>query len=68
MAHKRNFRYNKVRKPAKPFTGEINQLKREKLILCNLDKFEGFKKALKEHDIDYTLGDFYHGGIIVCKK
>lgn len=68
MAHKRNFHYNKARKPAAPFTGEINQLKREKLILCNLNKFEGFKKALAEHHIEYDLGDFYGDGIIVCKK
>lgn len=63
-------RRNKQRtyKSAKPFTGMVNQLRRESLILVNLGKFEGFKKALSDADIDYELGDFHDGGIIVMKK
>lgn len=68
MAHKRNFRHNRARKPAAPFTGMINQLKREKLILCSLNKFEGFREALIDKDIDYDLGDFFGDAIIVMKK
>ena len=52
----------------KPFEGKINQLKREKLVLCSMVQFEGFKKAMNDAHIDYELGDFYNDGIIVIKK
>lgn len=68
MAHNRKFRHQKAQKPAKPFTGMVNQLRKESLILVNLGKFEGFKKALVDADIDYELGDFHNGGIVVIKK
>ena len=68
MAHKRYFRATRKEKPAKPFTGMVNQLKREKLILCSLNKFEGFREALIDKDIDYDLGDFFGDAIIVMKK
>lgn len=68
MAHKRNFRATRKEKLAKPFTGMVNQLRKESLILVNLGKFEGFKKALADADIDYELGDFHNGGIFVIKK
>ena len=62
-------RFNKrANKPAKPFTGMVNQLNRQSLILVNLGKFEGFKKALADRGIEYELGDFYKDGIIVMKK
>ena len=68
MAHKRNFRYNKAQKPAKPFTGMMRQLDRETVVLCTMDKFADFKSALADADIDYDLGDFYNDGIIFIKK
>lgn len=58
----------KKNRQTKPFEGKINQLKREKLVLCTMAQFEDFKKALNNADIDYELGDFYKGGIIVVKK
>lgn len=64
----RHGRKTKQFKPAKPFTGMINQLNRETLVLVTLDKFEGFREALNEKGIDYDLGDPYKGGIIVVKK
>ena len=64
----RNFKHRRAPKPAKPFTGMVNQLNRYSLILVNLGKFEGFKKALAERGIDYELGDFYGDGIFVVKK
>ena len=57
----------KVRE-AKPFEGKINQLKREKLVLCSMVQFNDFKKAMNEAHVDYELGDFYKDGIIVVKK
>lgn len=64
----RRGRKTKQFKPAKPFTGLINQLNRETLVLVSLDKFDAFKQALEEADIDYDLGDFYFDNIIVMKK
>ena len=58
----------KAFKPAKPFTGMIRQLERETLVLVALDKFDAFKRALEDADIDYDLGDFYFDNIIVMKK
>lgn len=58
----------KKNRQTKPFEGKINQLKREKLVLCTMAQFEDFKKALSDADIDYDLGDFYKDGIIVVKK
>ena len=63
----KQFKNKKVRE-TKPFEGKINQLKREKLVLCTMVQFEGFKKALNNANIDYELGDFYKDGIIVVKK
>ena len=65
MKNRFNKRANKL---AKPFTGMVNQLNRQSLILVNLGKFEGFKKALADRGIEYELGDFYKDGIIVMKK
>lgn len=59
---------NKKVRETKPFEGKINQLKREKLVLCSLVQFEGFKKALDGAHVEYELGDFYNDGIIVIKK
>ena len=64
---KQNRKNKKVRE-TKPFEGKINQLKREKLVLCTMVQFDGFKKALTDADIDYDLGDFFGDGIIVVKK
>ena len=61
-------RKQRVYKPAKPFTGMINQLNRETLVLVTLDKFEGFKQAMIDNNIDYEFGDPYKDGIIVVKK
>ena len=58
----------KKNRQTKPFEGKINQLKREKLVLCTMVQFEGFKKAMNDANIDYELGDFYKDGIIVMKK
>ena len=58
----------KKNRQTKPFEGKINQLKREKLVLCALTQFDGFKQALNSANIDYELGDFYKDGIIVVKK
>ena len=58
----------KKNRQTKPFEGKINQLKREKLVLCTMVQFEGFKKAMNNAHIDYELGDFYKDGIIVMKK
>lgn len=58
----------KKNKQTKPFEGKINQLKREKLVLCTMVQFEGFKQALNDANIDYELGDFYKDGIIIMKK
>lgn len=58
----------KKNRQTKPFEGKINQLKREKLVLCTMVQFEGFKKALNDANIDYELGNFYKDGIIVMKK
>lgn len=58
----------KKNRRTKPFEGKINQLKREKLVLCTMVQFEGFKKAMNDANIDYELGDFYKDGIIVMKK
>ncbi len=55
-------------KPAKPFTGMIRQLNKETLVLVSLDKFDAFKQALEEADIDYDLGDFFGDNIIVMKR
>lgn len=63
----KQFKNKKVRE-TKPFEGKINQLKREKLVLCTMVQFEGFKKAMNNAHIDYELGDFYKDGIIVVKK
>ena len=63
----KQFKNKKVRE-TKPFEGKINQLKREKLVLCTMVQFEGFKKAMNDANIDYELGDFYKDGIIVVKK
>lgn len=63
----KQFKNKKVRE-TKPFEGKINQLKREKLVLCTMVQFEGFKKAMNDANIDYELGDFYKDGIIVIKK
>ena len=63
----KQFKKKKVRE-TKPFEGKINQLKREKLVLCTMTQFEDFKKALSDADIDYDLGDFYGDNIIVVKK
>lgn len=63
----KQFKNKKVRE-TKPFEGKINQLKREKLVLCAMVQFEGFKKAMNDANIDYELGDFYKDGIIVVKK
>ena len=62
-----NKKNQKVRK-TKPFEGKINQLKREKLVLCSMVQFEDFKKAMNDAHVDYDLGDFYGDGIIVIKK
>jgi len=64
----RSFKNKRAPKPAKPFTGMVNQLNRQSLILVNLGKFEGFRNALQERGIEYELGDFYGGGIFVVKK
>lgn len=58
----------KKNRQTKPFEGKINQLKREKLVLCTMVQFEGFKQALNDANIDYELGDFYKDGIIIVKK
>ena len=58
----------KKNRQTKPFEGKINQLKREKLVLCTMIQFEGFKQALNDANIDYELGDFYKDGIIIVKK
>ena len=58
----------KKNRQTKPFEGKINQLKREKLVLCTMVQFDGFKQALNNANIDYELGDFYKDGIIVVKK
>ena len=58
----------KKNRQTKPFEGKINQLKREKLVLCSLVQFEDFKKALYGAHVEYDLGDFYNDGIIVIKK
>jgi len=58
----------KKNRQTKPFEGKINQLKREKLVLCTMVQFDGFKKAMNDANIDYELGDFYKDGIIVMKK
>lgn len=58
----------KKNRQTKPFEGKINQLKREKLVLCTMVQFEGFTKAMNDANIDYELGDFYKDGIIVVKK
>lgn len=65
----KNF-HNKTKKQhtTRPFEGKINQLKREKVVLCNMVQFEDFKKALTDADVDYDLGDFFGDGIIVVKK
>lgn len=65
----KNF-HNKTKKQhvTRPFEGKINQLKREKVVLCNMVQFEDFKKALNDADVDYDLGDFFGDGIIVVKK
>lgn len=63
----KNQKNQKVRK-TRPFEGKINQLKREKLVLCSMVEFEHFKNALADAGIDYDLGDFYKDGIIVIKK
>lgn len=63
----KQFKNKKVRE-TKPFEGKINQLKREKLVLCALTQFDGFKKAMSDAEIDYELGDFYKDGIIIVKK
>ena len=63
----KQFKNKKVRK-TKPFEGKTNQLKREKLVLCTMVQFDGFKKALNDANIDYELSDFYKDGIIVMKK
>lgn len=65
MAKNRTF---KGQKPARPFEGKVNQLKREKLVLCSMLQFEGFKQALGNAHIEYELGDFYKDGIIIVKK
>ena len=66
---KKNRVFNrKAHKPAKPFTAMMRQLDKETVVLCTLDKFDAFKKALADNDVDYDLGDFYNGGIIVVKK
>jgi len=62
-----NKKNQKVRK-TRPFEGLINQLKRETVVLVNMDKFEDFKQALNDADIDYDLGDFWRDGIFVVKK
>lgn len=66
----RNNRFRRAynHKPAKPFTGMVRQLEKETIVLCTLDKFEGFKQALVDNDIEYDLGDFFDNGIIVMKK
>lgn len=58
----------KKNRQTKPFEGKINQLKREKLVLCAMVQFDGFKKAMSDSNIDYELGDFYKDGIIIVKK
>ena len=60
--------FNKNFKPGKPFEGMVKQLKREHLILVAMSKFEDFKKALNEEEIEYDLGDFFGDGIIVVEK
>ena len=64
----RRGRKTKQFQPAKPFTGMLNQLRKETVVLIALDKFEGFKKAMEDAHVDYDLGDFYSDGIIVMKK
>lgn len=64
---RKNQKNQKVRK-TRPFEGKINQLKREKLVLCSMVQFEDFKKAMNDAHVDYDLGDFYGDGIIVIKK
>ena len=61
-------RNNKKVRATKPFEGKVNQLKREKLVLCSMVQFNDFKKALNEAHVEYDLGDFYGDGIIVIKK
>lgn len=58
----------KKNRQTKPFEGKINQLKREKLVLCTMVQFNDFKQALNSANINYELGDFYKDGIIVVKK
>lgn len=58
----------KKNRQTKPFEGKINQLKREKLVLCSMVQFNDFKKAMNDAHIEYELGDFYKDGIIVIKK
>lgn len=64
----RRNRKQRAYKPAKPFTAMMRQLDKETVVLCNMDKFNAFREALVENDIDYELGDFFDGGIIVVKK
>lgn len=62
-------KYNKKdQKPTRPFEGMMKQLNKETLVLCNLNNFEGFKKALNDAGIEYDLGDFYRDGVIVLKR
>lgn len=64
----RRNRKQRAYKPAKPFTAMMRQLDKETVVLCNMDKFDGFRQALQDNDIEYELGDFYRNGIIVVKK
>lgn len=66
---KKNNKYQKNQKVRKsnPFEGKIKQLKKETLILVNLDEAKPFVQECFRQRIKVGVGDVYNGGVIIYK-
>ena len=57
---------NKAQKPTTPFEGKIKQLKKETLILVNLDEAKPFvQECFKQHIKVDVASKAYNGGVFV---
>ena len=63
-AHKSN-RKAWVAKPSKPFEGLVNQLKKESLVLINLQKAKPFAAECFKRGLKVGVGDTYKDGVII---
>lgn len=66
MKQNKNFK-NKNQSKTMPFEGLIKQLKKETLVLVNLQQAKPFVKACFDQKIKVGVGSVYNGGVIIYK-